>query len=413
MPLITYGINHKTAPLDIREQLAFTPSTTPDALQALLDHKASNEAVILSTCNRTEIYAHASTQQALEDWLRRYQNLGELDLSPFSYTYTGVHAIQHVMRVASGLDSMVMGEPQILGQMKQAFTLAQDTGTVGQQFNRLFPAVFAATKQIRHETNIGASPVSLAYATVQLAKQIFADCSKCTVLLVGAGDITELVATHCHSLGLHKMIIANRTVEKARTLADPLHAHAIRIGDIPAYIQDVDIVITATASQLPIIGKGMIENAIKHKKRRPIFIADLAVPRDVEPQVAELEDIYLYNIDDLQNIIEQNYKNRERAAAQAETMIQIQADNYIRQLRVLDAADMIRAYRQQLETLRDDAVTKALNELAQGQNPRDVIDKLGNTLTNKMLHKPTIKLRKAAHDNQLDVLMLAKDLFDL
>lgn len=414
MYLMAYGINHKSAPLSVREQLAFHPEQTPEMLHALITREAVNEAVLLSTCNRTEIYTASSHgNSAVKEWLSKQPRLSNQEISTFCYQHQGIDMVRHLMRVASGLDSMVLGEPQILGQIKQAYTIACDAGTVGGRLKHLFPAVFAASKQVRTQTAIGGNPVSIAYAVVQLAKRIFSDLEKCKILLVGAGETIELVATHLHGQGAKQLIIANRTIERARKLSDQFQAHPIRIGDVPAYLTDIDIVITATASQLPILGKGTMESVLRQRKRRPIFMADLAVPRDIEPEVGELEDIYLYNIDNVQSIVSQNLKNREEAAKQAETMIEMQATHYMSQLRVMNASDMIRKFRAQVEEVRDKELKKALDHLHRSNNPQAALASLAHNLTNKIMHQPTVKLREAAYYEQLDLLLLMKDLFDL
>ncbi len=414
MPLLAYGINHKTAPISIREKWSFDTKQTADALRDMQAFTAVNEAVLLSTCNRTEIYTVQENHSALESWLNNRPSVKQLDLTPYRYYYCGFDAIRHLIRVASGLDSMILGEPQIFGQIKQAYQLACDVGTVGQHLQHIFPAIFAASKDIRNNTAISNNPVSLAYVIVQLAKRIFTSLENCRVLLVGAGEMMELITTHLHSHGIHQITVANRHVEKASRLATPLHGCAIRIGDIPAYIKDIDIVISATASQLPILGKGMMESALKLKKyRRPVFMVDLAVPRDIEPEVAQLEDVYLYNIDDLQTVISQNMKNRETAAKQAEALVEIQAKHYLQQLRILDSSDIITRYRKQMDQLRDQELQKALQQLKRGQNAEETLNAMARNLTNKIMHQPTIKLRQAAYNNQLDLLLFAKELFEL
>ena len=413
MPLLAYGINHKTAPISVREKWSFNPAQTPDVLRELQKFTAVNEAVLLSTCNRTEIYTVQENYSGIEQWLSHHPSMKQFDLTPYHYHYEGFEAVRHLIRVATGLDSMVLGEPQILGQIKQAYQLACETGTVGERLQHIFPAIFAASKVIRSNTEIGNNSVSLAYVIIQLAKRIFSSLKKCRVLLVGAGEIMELVATHLNSHGIHQIIVANRHVENAKRIADAFHGRAIRIGDIPAYIKDVDIVITGTASQLPILGKGMMESALKFKRSRPIFMVDLAVPRDIEPEVAQLEDIYLYNIDDLQSLIAQNMKNRESAAKHAEAMAEIQAEHYLRQLRILDSTDIITRYREQMECLRDQECQKALEQLQRGQNSEETLRNMARNLTNKMMHQPTTKLRKAAYDDRVDILLLAKELFEL
>lgn len=413
MSIITYGINHKTAPITIREKMAFSSHSITGALHNLLRHEAVNEAVILSTCNRTELYCATEDVNAITSWIRHTQPANAAEITKHSYHYQQRDAIMHMMRVACGLDSMVLGEPQILGQMKQAYALACDAGTVGQQLKQLFPAIFATSKQIRASTAIGKHPVSMAYAAISLAKQIFSSIQSTTVLLIGTGDIMEVVANHLKNLKVKKIIVASRTLEKAAELSIPLQGHAIRIGDIPIYIKECDIVISATASQLPILGKGMIESVQKHKKHRPMLMVDLALPRDIEPEVGELEDIYLYNIDDLQTIIQQNLDNRTSAAKQAEAIIALQVEHYLRQMRVLNASDLIARYREQLQTINNEELTKALSQLQNGQSPQAVLNNFAHQIINKIMHAPTVKLREAAYHDQLDVLMLVKQFYDL
>lgn len=410
MYLLAYGINHKSASLAIREQLAFNPEQVPHILQELICRTAVNEAVALSTCNRTEIYTVGDYDPTVKEWLTKRPH--GVDVS-CCYHYQDVDMVRHLMRVASGLDSMVLGESQILGQIKQAYALACDTGTVGSRLQHLFPAVFAASKQVRTQTAIGDNPVSIAYAVVQLAQRIFSNLADCKILLVGAGDTIELIATHLHAQGARQLTVANRTVERARKLSDQFQARAIQIRDVPLYLTETDIVISATASQLPILGKGTLESVLRQRKRRPIFMADLAVPRDIEAEVGELEDIYLYNLDDLQSVIKQNLKNREEAAEQAEAVIAMQAAHYMRQLRVINAGDMIQNFRQKVENVRDQELTKALADFERSNNPQAALASLAHSLTNKIMHQPTVKLRQAAYHEQLDLLLLMKDLFNL
>lgn len=411
MPILTFGINHKTAPVAVRERVAFDSVRAGNALQELMQLPAINEAVLLSTCNRTEIYTIADNDAEIRQWLHKQYR--DADFSDYCYDYQDVDSVRHLLRVASGLDSMIIGEPQIFGQIKRAYQLACDVGAVGKCLQHLFPAIFAASKAVRQQTEIGKSAVSVAYAATQLARRIFTDLANHQVLLIGAGNTIELLATHLYGQGVRNLYIANRTIAKASELADQFHGTAMRIGDIPLVLPHVDILVTATSSQLPIIGKGMIESTLKLKKRRPIFMVDLAVPRDIESQVGELEDVYLYNIDDLQTVITQNLKNRERAAQQAEAMIEMQALNYMRQLRVLDAGDIIRSYRNQLESLRDQVLLKATERLQNGDDPQTVMQFMSHSLINKIMHQPTLAIRQAACNEQIDLLILAKDLFNL
>jgi len=409
MTLITLGINHKTAPLAIREKLAFSENHTPQALSELMCLPAVNEAVLLSTCNRTEIYTHAEAKADVLAWLNARE---ATILEDCGYCYEDIAAVRHLMRVASGLDSMVVGESQILGQIKRAFQMATAHESVGLNLKYLFPAVFSVSKQIRHQTAIGASSLSLAYTAVQLAKQHFPDLASYKALIVGAGETMELVATHLYNLGLRQFVFANRTIERAKKLADVYRARAIRIADIPVFLQGVDLVFTATASQLPILGKGLFETVLK---RRPhdMFIVDLAVPRDIEAQVADFENVTLYNIDDLRDVISANLKNRELSVKQAEAMVELEARHYIQQMRVLNASELISRYRDKNKSVCENELEKALLRLQSGEAPKDVLQHFGASLINKIMHHPTIKLRDAAYHDKTELLLLAKELFEL
>lgn len=413
MSVLAFGVNHQSAPLAVRERLAFSSNTTPDALQTLLDQPGIHEAVILSTCNRTEIYTTAHAAESIHHWLNEHHTLHDIDLNPFVYHHQGLNAVKHIMRVAAGLDSMIMGEPQILGQMKDAYKTACDVGTVGGHLQQLFPAVFATSKHIRSETDIGRCPVSVAYTVVKLCREQFENLSHCNVLLVGAGTTIELVATHLNQCGINQLFVANRTPEHAHELADPFNAMAIRIGDIPSILNDIDIdiVITATASQLPILGKGLFERIMAKRNGRALLVADLAVPRDVEPEVGSLAGISLYNIDDLRTVIADNVKHRSSAAEQAEEMIDLYAANYMRQLRIHEASDIISHYRSTLNQQRDVELEKALTALESGKCPEAVLKNFARNFVNKAMHQPTLALRQAASEGHLNLLALAKDLF--
>lgn len=412
MPIIAYGINHKSAPIEIRERMIYDPTQASAALQKLSSEHSVNEAVLISTCNRTEIYTLPEHQHTIYHWLTE-NHPSNFDISTFCYQYQGLAAIRHLLRVSSGLDSMVLGEPQIFGQVKQAFQIACESGTVGQQLKHLFPAIFSASKQIRHKTAIGKSPVSMAYAILQLARRIFSRVERCHILFIGTGHMIELAATYLASAGVQKFTVASRTREKAQSLAATLSAQGIALSDIPQALKEADIVISATASQLPIIGKGMVENVLRSRKHRPLLMVDLAVPRDIEAEIAGLGDVYLYNLDDLQHIIAENLKNRAEAAKQAEAMVEIQAQHYMRQLRILDAKEMILNYRQGLEKIRDQELLKALQQLQLGHEASDIIKIFAHNLVNKIMHGPTLKLRQAAYNEQMDLLLLAKNLLEI
>ena len=415
MALLAFGINHKTAPVEVRERVAFAPESL---VEALSDAKASaelKEIAILSTCNRTELYcsSRAEGDHSLLQWLGRYHGLDPQQLEQCSYAFKDEAAARHMMRVASGLDSLVLGEPQILGQLKSAFSLSQENGFVGAELGRLFQQTFSVAKQVRTDTAIGENPVSVAYAAVSLAQHIFADMSKSKALLIGAGETIELVARHLSQSGVKEMTVANRTLSRALALAEEFSGKAILLGDIPDALANADIVIASTASQLPILGKGAVEAALKKRKHRPIFMVDIAVPRDIETQVGELDDVYLYTVDDLKEVIEENQRSRESAAQQAEEIIESGAHDFMRQLRSLDAVDVLTAYRTQSEALRDQELDKALKQLAKGKAAEEVLNTLARSLTKKMLHHPTIQMRKASADGRSDMLDLVQELFQL
>ena len=413
MSLITLGINHKTAPLDLRERLAFTPQSMPEALLSLKKLKHIEEASILSTCNRTEIYCVTSedNDQAIIQWFSKFHGIDVDKIKEHLYLHAHEETIRHAMEVACGLDSMILGEPQIAGQMKDAYALANENGTIGQLLGKLYQRAFAVSKQVRTDTDIGSSPVSVAFAAVSLAKQIFGDLKQTTVLLVGAGETIELTTQHLHAQGVKKIIIANRSIERAQKLAEEFDGEAISLQHIGSHLYRCDIVIASTASPLPIIGKGTVERALKQRKRDPIFMVDLAVPRDIEPEVSELDDIYLYSVDDLQSVIEENMENRQQAALQAHDIIDVQVNHFLDWQRSLGAVDVIAQIRQHTQNISDEVLNKAKKQLAAGQSADEVLDYLSHTLTNKFLHQPSTYLRQASQDDRDDILDLAQNLF--
>ncbi len=420
MTLIAFGINHKTAPVDIREKVAFAPEKMEQALHECINKGEVSEAAIVSTCNRTELYFSLLNDDASEhdiapqlEWFCQYHQLKKEDIEPYIYKHSNNDAVQHILRVASGLDSLVLGEPQILGQIKDAYNTANQAGTIGRQLNRLFQHTFSVAKQVRTDTAIGASPVSVAFAAVSLSKRIFADLSKHTALLIGAGETTELVARHLADQGLNKMIVANRTVERAQVLASNFNAEAIALSDMPDRLVEADIIIASTASQLPILGKGAVERALKSRKHRPMFMVDIAVPRDIEPEVGDLDDVYLYTVDDLHEVIEEGRHSREEAAKQAEEIIENQVDHFMGWLRSLKGVDTICAFREQAEQKRDEQLALAQKQLAAGKDPEQVINDLARTLTNKLIHEPSAQLNQAAYSGRKDLLAHARELFNL
>lgn len=415
MAFLALGINHKTASVDVRERVAFTPEQMVEALRQLCRETLSREAAILSTCNRSELYLEM--EQPLPDsvlaWLAHYHHLSLDELRACAYIHEDDEAVQHMMRVASGLDSMILGEPQILGQMKSAYAVAREAGTVGPLLGRLFQATFNTAKSVRTDTAIGENPVSVAFAAVSLAKQIFSDLNRSQALLIGAGETITLVARHLYEQGVKRIVVANRTLERASHLAEQFGAHTILLADIPEELPNSDIVISSTASQLPILGKGAVERALKQRKHKPMFMVDIAVPRDIEPEVSELDDVYLYTVDDLHEVITENLKSRQGAAQAAEKLVLAGVDEFMHRLRELAAVDVLRAYRQQAEQMRDDELARAQRQLANGVAPDQVLAALARSLTNKLLHAPSVQLKKLSAEGRIDALALAQELFAL
>lgn len=416
MPLIALGINHKTAPISVREKVSFAPDRLQEALRDLTQHAKINEAAIVSTCNRTELLCYADREDATADvidWFRHYHRLDQTEVEPFLYVHPEQSAVHHLLRVACGLDSLILGEPQILGQIKEAYRVALQAGTVGTLLGKLFQYTFSVAKQIRSDTDIGSSPVSVAFAAVSLSKQIFSKLQDHTALLIGAGETIELAARHLHENGIGRIIVANRTVEKAHAVAQEFNGYAIGLAEISAHLHQADIVIASTASPIPILGKGLVERAVKQRKHRPILMVDIAVPRDIEPEVAQLEDVYLYTVDDLKEIIEEGLRTRREAAKQAEEIIENEVSRFMGWLRSLAAVDTIRQYRDKATAVRDAEVEKARRALARGANPEEVLQGLAAALTNKLIHSPSAQLRQAGFDGRFELVDAARVLFDL
>lgn len=415
MALITLGLNHKTAPIDIRERLTFGPDIIVAALRSLTEQPKIDEAVILSTCNRTELYcAHThSSREQICAWLGEFHGLEQETISPFVYSHHNQDCVRHLLKVASGLDSMVLGEPQILGQVKQAFQMANDASTSGKFLGRLFQHTFSVAKQVRTDTAIGHSPVSVAFAAVSLARQIFSDLSQQTALLIGAGETIELAARHLHQHGVGRIIVANRTLDKAHQLAGQFDGYAIGLTEIPNHLAEADIVISSTASPLPVVGKGTVESALKKRKHQPIFMVDIAVPRDIESEVSELNDVYLYTVDDLQEVIQENLRSRQEAAEQAMEIVDLHVEEFMGWLRSLDAVGMIQDYRRQAEQMRDEVLGRALKQIQSGKSPEESLRYLAHTLTNKLLHTPSTQIRQAGFEGQSELLEAANTLFQI
>ncbi|HSH98003.1 MAG: glutamyl-tRNA reductase [Methylophilaceae bacterium] len=412
MHLFTVGVNHTTAPIDIRENVAFQNEKLGHALRDLSMH-GIHEAAILSTCNRTEIYCNTEDPQKALQWLGNYHQLQPQNIQPYMYTLPSQDAVKHAFRVASGLDSMVLGESQILGQMKQAVKIAESAGTLGTLLHKLFQRTFAVAKEVRSNTEIGANSLSMAAASVKLAQRIFGDLQRQKVLFIGAGEMVELCAEHFATQKPASMTIANRTLERAQDLAQRIDGNAILLADLPDRLSEFDIVITSTASTLPIVGLGMVERAIRARKHKPMFIVDLAVPRDVETEAGELDDVFLYTVDDLATVVQEGLVNRQEAAIQAEGIIELRVDHFMQWLKTRDAVPTIRALRDQAENLRVNELEKAQKLLARGEDPAAVLEALSNALTNKLLHGPSHALNNTVGDEHAQLESLLRQLYQL
>ena len=414
MGILAFGINHTTASVDLRGRVAFAPEMVVESLQQALEQLPGGEIALLSTCNRSEIYFHgeASDEQLLS-WLSDCKGVALEQLRDCYYCYRDQQAVRHIMCVASGLDSLVLGEPQIFGQIKSAYVVGREAGTVGTHLNQVFQSVFAAAKRVRSETAIGQNPVSVAYASVSLAEQIFADLKDVHALLIGAGETIELVARHLRDKQVGSITVANRTLSRAQELAADFSANAILLSDIHDHLPQADIVISSTASQLPVLGKGAVESALKKRRHKPMFMVDIAVPRDIEPEVETLDDVYLYTVDDLQEVIQGNLRARQTAADVAQGIIDQEADSWSRQQRSLAVVDTIRAFRDSVEKIRGEEVGKALQLLQRGQDAEAVIETLARNLTNKLMHKPTTILKQASEEGRDDTINATQDLFGL
>jgi len=412
MALFTLGINHRAAPLSVREHVAFHAEELRRALADLASGGRVHEAAILSTCNRTELYFQADTPQAAIEWLADYRRLRHHDIEPYLYTHPEREAVRHAFRVASGLDSMVLGEPQILGQMKEAARIARESGTLGTTLNKLFQNSFAVAKDVRSTTAIGANIVSMAAAAVRLAERIFERIADQKVLFIGAGEMIELCATHFAAKKPKQIVIANRTIDRGRALADRFGATAIRLEDVGERLSEFDIVVSCTASQLPIIGLGLVERAIKARRHRPMFMVDLAVPRDVELEVGELDDVFLYTVDDLAQVVETGMESRQTAVVDAETIVAARVDSFLLWLQTRETVPVIRSLRDTAERTRRHEMEHALKLLAKGDDPAAVLDHLSHRLTNKFLHAPTHALSQAEGDRS-ELQSMATRLFNL
>ncbi|MDQ2068740.1 glutamyl-tRNA reductase [Natronospira bacteriovora] len=413
MPLIALGINHNTAPVEVREQLSFDPGELGSVLTALSALPGVQEVAVLSTCNRTEIYSsldeHGS--DALLAWLRERGVRDPERLNQALYQYQDADAVRHAMRVACGLDSMVLGEPQILGQMKQAYEAAQAAGTIQRGLHQLFQGSFSVAKQVRTDTGIGHNPVSVAYAAVDLARQIFADFDRHTALLLGAGETIELAARHLAQRGIGRMIVANRSPERARDLAAEHGGYGIALNEIQHHLAEADIVIASTGSREPILTLPMMKAAFRKRRHKPVLMVDIAVPRDIAPEVSQLADVFLYTIDDLQETIRENLASREQAAARALEIVEARSRQVAATLAGLDAVPAIRQLREDAFAQRDRSLRQARRMLAAGRSPEEVAEHLAHTLTNRLIHHPTVQLREAGEQGDEPLLKAARAIF--
>ncbi|HWP01610.1 MAG TPA: glutamyl-tRNA reductase [Methylococcus sp.] len=415
MAILTLGINHATAPVAIRERLAFSAEQIRGALRQLIRLPHIDEVAILSTCNRTEVYCEleGGDEKPIVDWISRDRRLDREDFSRYLYSHTDAATIRHMFRVACGLDSMILGEPQILGQMKSAYQAAREAGTVGKILTRLFHHAFAAAKKVRSDTAIGCSPVSVAFAAVRLAQRIFDDLGEQTAILIGAGETIELTARHLRENRIGNLIIANRTFDRAHALACHFNGFAISLEELPKHLARADIIVSSTGSPLPILGKGSLESAIRMRRHKPIFVVDLAVPRDIEPEVGQLPDVYLYTIDDLRDTIEENLKTRKEAAKQAEEIIDTQVEHFLAWLRAQGATDTIRHLRGEVERMREETLQRALRDLRRGKAAEDTLRWLAESLSNKIIHAPSTQIWQAGVNERPDLIAAARELFQL
>ena len=412
--LTAFGINHRTASLDLRGKLSFSPALMEKVLQDAQSILHVREITILSTCNRTEIYLYGDvSDHQIISWLAMIKGTEINNLSTCFYSFKDEDAVKHMIEVASGMDSLILGEPQIFGQIKSAFLVAREAGTVFKNLENIFQFVFSIAKRVRSETAIGKNPVSVASASVNLASKIFSNLEEAHALVIGAGDTIELVAKHLVENGIGKLTVANRTLTKARSFRENFSADMILLSDMPDMLETVDILISSTASQLPILGKGAVETALKKRKYRPMFMVDIAVPRDIEPQVEELSDVYLYTVDDLEDFIEDNVKARNSEANIARVIISDEVNRWGIENRGRSVVRTIKEFRTNAEKIRDVEINRALNSLEKGKSASDVVLELARSITNKLLHAPTKNIKRAVEEGRHDTIATTKELFNL
>lgn len=436
MTLVLVGINHTTASIALREKVAFPPEKLGPALQEVCQLESVNEAVIVSTCNRTEIYLDCSGndglnndetsidnaranrqlidyQQIIVQWLARFHALPQPELDASCYVAGSDDVVRHLMRVSCGLDSMVLGEPQILGQIKSAFAVSKDVNVVGPGLGRAFQEAFSIAKEVRTDTAIGENPVSVAFAAVALAERIFSNLSSLSVLLIGAGRTIELVARHLAERGVTQITVANRTLDNALELAAKFSAKGVLLSEIPEQLIHTDVVVSSTNSQLPLLGKGAVERALKQRRHKPMLLIDLAVPRDIEEEVGDIPDAYLYSVDDISAVIEDGVKSRTEAAAQAQSIIDRGVEEYRKHVNSLNAVATLKAFRSKADEIREAELSRALKALEKGESPADIIASLARGITNKLIHSPSVAMKKASAEGRDEILVLTQELFEL
>ena len=415
MSIVAYGLNHRTASVELRERIAFPEENLANMLSQLTSDLGNiREAAIVSTCNRTELYCalRDDNTRSISEWLSTTRPVNVAELEGASYVHWDKDAAKHLIRVAAGLDSM-LGEPQIMGQVKSAYEVARKTGTIGPELDLLSRMTLRAAKDIRAQTEIGRNPISVAYAAVSLATQIFTNLHTKRALLLGAGDTISLVAEHLAAKNIAGMAIANRTLANAQILAAKFNATAMQLSDVAGQLADYDVVISSTASSLPILGKGAVEAAIKKRKRKPMFMVDIAVPRDIEGEVASLPDVYLYTIDDLSNIVQANIEQRQKAAQGAEVIVDMGTERYERERRVNTDKALLTRLRDEAEATRIQELNKALNSLEKTGDAEAALTMLSRALTNKLIHPPTAAIRTASADGKTDLVDHLRQVYQL
>lgn len=411
MPFIICGLNHKTAPVSIRETIVFHVEKYPELMASLQAWQIS-EAVLLSTCNRTELFCYAETPKIAQAWLAHQYDIEPSVLSLYSYVYQDEEAMQHALELACGLDSMMLGEPQILGQLKDAYQRACDHHHIKKQLRLIFEYLFSAAKRVRAQSNIGQHAISIAYAGVQLIKQRFADLSSLHILLIGSGETASLVAKYLYEQGASQFYIASRQADHAAKLANQFQGQALSITELASYLPKADIVISATACPLPFIHQTLVRQALKQRAGTPMFFLDLAIPRDIEPEVAQLPAVTLYHVDDLQSIVLAGMEERQKAAVLAQKLVKKELDGYLRWCRAQQADDVICDYRQRMTELAETELKSALNKLSRGDHPAQVLQAYHVRLLNKLTHSPSIGLRQAAYDGREDLFTLVHYLYN-